>query len=159
MHGRVDVPSWATLMDARDRLLARHSQLRVVGAHLASIENDVRELGQRLERFPNLAVDTGGRLLDLALQEPRRVQEFFERYSDRILFGSDICLPRAHSEMAEDERLRSLALIRETYELELSFYTSSREVQIGQRWLRGTALSAAAQRRFFCDNAAAWLNL
>lgn len=159
MHGRTDVPSWEELLAARDRLLERHPRLRVVGAHLASIEHDLSELAARLERFPNLAVDSGGRLLDLALLEPSAVCSFFERFGDRILFGSDICLPRAHSEMSTDQRQRSLQEIRAAYALAEAFYGTDRVLECGRHTFRGLALPEPQTRRFFAENAKSWLNL
>jgi predicted TIM-barrel fold metal-dependent hydrolase len=159
MVGRSDVPSWESLLAARDRVLARHPRLTVVGAHLASIEHDVVELGERLDRFPNLAVDSGGRLLDLALQDPAKVRAFFERYSDRILFGSDICLPRAHSEMDAAQRQRSRNTIERAYELALAYYTTDAPLEAGRHRFRGVALAERERRRFFSANANTWLNL
>ena len=159
MHGRSDVPSWEALLSARDRLLARHPKLRAVGAHLASIEHDVSELAARLDRFPNLAVDTGGRLLDLALQDPGRVRSFFERYADRILFGSDICFSRAHSEMTAVEKQRSLGEMRQAYDLALAYYSTDRRLEHGRHAFRGIALSGAVRSQLFGKNAGAWLNL
>jgi predicted TIM-barrel fold metal-dependent hydrolase len=159
MHGRAGVPSWESLLFARDRVLARHPRLAVVGAHLASIEHDVVELGRRLDRFPNLAVDTGGRLLDLALQDPAKVRAFFERYSDRILYGSDICLPRAHSQMTHEDRRRSRAEIERAYALALAYYASGNPLQLGRHRFFGIALAERERRRLFSANATAWLNL
>ncbi|HVJ17726.1 MAG TPA: amidohydrolase family protein [Polyangiaceae bacterium] len=159
MVGRSDVPSWESLQGARDRVLARHPRLTVVGAHLGSIEHDLVELGRRLERFPNLAVDSGGRLLDLALQEPAAVRAFFERYSDRILFGSDICLPRAQSEMDSEERRRSRGEIERAYGIALDYFTSQRSLELGRHRFQGIALAERDQKRFFSANAHTWLNL
>jgi predicted TIM-barrel fold metal-dependent hydrolase len=159
MHGRAEVPSWEALLCARDRLLARHPELKVVGAHLGSIEHDLGELGRRLDRFPNLAVDTGGRLLDLALQDPSTVRAFFARYSQRILFGSDICLPRAHSEMDADEKRRSLSAIAEAYALAFAYFTSAEPLVVGRHSFRGVALPEKEARRLFGTNAQSWLGL
>jgi len=155
MFGKPEVPSWSELLDARDRVLARHPQMRVVGAHLGSIEHDVVELARRLARFPNFAVDTGGRLLDLALQDPARVRALFEQYPTRILFGSDICLPRAVSEMPSDEADRSLTEIAGVYQRELAFYCSTERVHIGERDFAGLGLSSILQHRLLHDNARA----
>lgn len=89
-YGRDEVPSHQRLMEARDAVVARHPTLRVVGAHLGSLEYDVDEIAPRFERYPNFAVDLSGRLLDLALQDAGKVRAFFARYADRILLGTDI---------------------------------------------------------------------
>jgi predicted TIM-barrel fold metal-dependent hydrolase len=157
MHGRSGVPSWESLLAARDRVLARYPRLRVIGAHLGSIEHDLSELGRRLDRFPNFAVDTGGRLLDLALQDAARVREFFEQHSERVLFGSDICLPRAHSEMAAEDRRRSRSEIERAYALAFDFYATERSLEAGRHRFRGIGLAERQLRRLFHDNARTWL--
>jgi len=159
MHGRSEAPSWEALLAARDRVLARHPKLRVVGAHLGSVEHDLVDLGRRLDRFPNLAVDTAGRLLDLAVQDPGKVRAFFKRYSDRILFGTDICLPRALSEMDADEKKRSLEQIAASYALAFAYYASRERLVAGRHTFHGIALAEAEKRRFFSSNAMTWLDL
>lgn len=153
MYGKSGMPSWAVLLGARDRLLARHPQLRVIGAHFGSIEHDVGELAKRLARFPNFAVDSGGRLLDVALQDRERVRAFFEAYSSRLLFGTDICLPRAHSEMAAQEVEQSAAEMAATYTRELDFYCTDRELVVAGRKLRGLDLAPRVQALFLRENA------
>ena len=48
--------SYNEMIRARDRVLARHPDLRVIGCHLGSMEFDVDEVARRLDRFPNFAV-------------------------------------------------------------------------------------------------------
>ncbi|MFW5814391.1 MAG: amidohydrolase family protein [Spirochaetota bacterium] len=86
--GRTDVPSHADLVAARDRVLAKHPELRVVGAHLGSLEYDVGEVAERLDRYPNFAVDISARLGDLMRQRASDVAEFLTRYADRVIFGT-----------------------------------------------------------------------
>ncbi|HXF62214.1 MAG TPA: amidohydrolase family protein, partial [Caldilineaceae bacterium] len=62
MYNRPDMPSHAELIAARDRVLEKHPNLRIVGAHLASLEYDVDEVAARLDRYPNFAVDMSARL-------------------------------------------------------------------------------------------------
>jgi predicted TIM-barrel fold metal-dependent hydrolase len=45
-----------------------------------------------LDRFPNTTVDTAARIGELGRQ-PRAARKFFEKYQDRILFGTD-AIPR-----------------------------------------------------------------
>ena len=46
MFGRTDSPSKDAILTARDRVLARHPGLRVVGCHLGSDEDDLKQLAQ-----------------------------------------------------------------------------------------------------------------
>jgi predicted TIM-barrel fold metal-dependent hydrolase len=156
MHGRTDFPSHEQLIAARDRVLEKHPGLRMVGAHLGSLEWDVAEVALRLDRFPNFAVDTGERLLDLALQDRDKVRAFFARYPDRVLFGTDIDLESPLSQMDEPSRRRTVDTMRQRYESELSFYRDPADVAFKGRVVRGLGLDAAVQPRFFHDNAVRW---
>ncbi|MDX9974360.1 MAG: amidohydrolase family protein [FCB group bacterium] len=87
--GRTDVPSHDELIARRDALVARYPYVRFVCCHLGSLEHDVDEVGAFLHRYPNAYVDTAARHNDFTLQDPAKVKAFFERYSHRILYGSD----------------------------------------------------------------------
>jgi predicted TIM-barrel fold metal-dependent hydrolase len=86
-HDR-DFPSLAELLAARDRVLARHPRTQFLGMHVAGLAEDLAEVGATMDRFPNLWVETGARINELGRQ-PRAARRFFERYQDRILFGTD----------------------------------------------------------------------
>jgi predicted TIM-barrel fold metal-dependent hydrolase len=45
-------------------------------------------VSENLDRFPNLSVEIAARIGELGRQ-PRAARKFFERYQDRILFGTD----------------------------------------------------------------------
>ena len=95
MYLHPEQPSHETLMAARDRVVAAHPGLRVVGAHLASLEWDVDVLAGFLDRYPNTVVDMAARMTQLqyqSLRDRERVRRFLIRYQDRILYGSDLSL-------------------------------------------------------------------
>jgi predicted TIM-barrel fold metal-dependent hydrolase len=153
MHGRGEFPSHAELILARDRVLERHPKLRVVGAHLGSLEYDVAELATRFQRFDNFSVDTAERLLDLSLQPPTRVRELFEAYPERVLYGSDLLFETAFSAMSETERLAALDEVRLRLEQERAYYAQPGLVLVRGKHLQGLGLSSHAQRCLFDDNA------
>src|SRR6185437_11513964 len=84
-----DVPSKATLLAARDQVLAQNPSLRVVGAHLGSLESHLDQLGKTLDTYPNLAVDLAARMKYLWITPHDTVLAFFLKYQDRILYGTD----------------------------------------------------------------------
>jgi hypothetical protein len=93
MYLHPDYPTHQQLIDARDRLLARHPDLRFVGAHLGSLEYDVDSLSKRLDRFPNMAVDVAERVCHLEYQSKtkrEKIRNFLIKYQDRIIYGSDL---------------------------------------------------------------------
>ena len=88
-------PSHAELMAVRDRFVAAHPQLRVVGAHMASLEYDVDVLAAFLDRFPQATVDLAARMSQVQYQsnaDRTKVRDFFIRYQDRLLYGTDLTL-------------------------------------------------------------------
>ncbi len=95
-----EMPHYWAQIDARDSLLAHHPGLRVVGAHLGSLEHDVDQLAARLERYPNFAVDLAARMPFIKVQDRDRVREFMLRYQDRVLYGTDLALAGGEAELA-----------------------------------------------------------
>jgi predicted TIM-barrel fold metal-dependent hydrolase len=83
-----DFPSKQDLLAHRNRVIARHPKTTFVGLHVANHPENLAEVGEWLERYPNLNVETGARLGELGRQ-PRAARSFFEKYQDRILFGTD----------------------------------------------------------------------
>jgi predicted TIM-barrel fold metal-dependent hydrolase len=93
MYLHPEQPSYATLMAARDRFVARHPKLNFIGAHMASLEWSVDVLGKFLDDHPNATVDLAARMSQVQYQSNRdygRVREFFIKYQDRILYGTDL---------------------------------------------------------------------
>lgn len=86
-HGR-DYPSDAELLAARDRLLARHPRTTFIGLHVGHASENLAAAAAALDRFPNLHVEIAARIGELGRQ-PRASQRFFDKYQDRILFGTD----------------------------------------------------------------------
>ncbi len=93
MYLHPECPSYEEQINARDRFLARHPEMRFVGAHLGSLEYDVDSLAKRLDRFPNMAVDMSERICHLQYQSNtnrERVRNFMIKYQDRLIYGSDL---------------------------------------------------------------------
>ncbi len=93
MYLHPEEPSYEMLMAARDRFVAFHPKLSFVGAHMASLEWSVDRLGVWLDRFPNANVDIAARMTqiqDQSNQDRRKVRDFFIKYQDRLMYGTDI---------------------------------------------------------------------
>jgi predicted TIM-barrel fold metal-dependent hydrolase len=86
-YGR-DFPSNAEILEARNRVFARHPKTQFIALHLGNFAEDLDNVSENLDRFPNMFVDTAARKGELGRQ-PRRARKFFDRYQDRILFGTD----------------------------------------------------------------------
>jgi hypothetical protein len=159
LYGKPGYPSHRELMDARDRVLAKHARLRVVGAHLGSLEHDVAEVARRLERYPNFAVDTSARLADLACQDRDVVRHFFVHYQDRILFGTDIVERVLQSSLSDQARGEALERLRTRYQAEFTYFESEGQVEVRGRTVRGLGLPQEVLTKLYSANACAWYGL
>ena len=83
-----DFPERRELMEARNRVIARHANTQFIGLHVGNSSEDLAYASECLDRYPNLSVEIGARIGELGRQ-PRTARRFFESYQDRILFGTD----------------------------------------------------------------------
>lgn len=81
-------PSKRELLDARNRVFARHPKTQFVALHVANHPEDLADVSQVLDRLPNVHVETAARINELGRQ-PRNSRKFFDKYQDRIMFGTD----------------------------------------------------------------------
>ncbi len=85
-YGR-DFPSNTELQEARLRVIARHPKTTFVCLHVADSENLGLVTGW-MDRYPNMWVDIAARIGELGRQ-PSAARRFFDRFQDRIVFGTD----------------------------------------------------------------------
>lgn len=86
-HGG-DFPKFDDLVAARMRVVARHPKTTFILAHFSDLPDDLKTLGEYLDKNPNAYVEFAGRIAELGRQ-PYTAREFFLKYQDRILFGTD----------------------------------------------------------------------
>lgn len=80
-------PSLEKLLEARNRVFVRHPNTTFVSLHMGWPEN-LDWVAHMLDEYPNVMVEFGAREAELGRQ-PRQTREFFVRYQDRIMFGTD----------------------------------------------------------------------
>jgi predicted TIM-barrel fold metal-dependent hydrolase len=83
------MPKWEDLIEQRDNIVRKHPKTTFIGAHFGSMTFELQALAERLDKFPNFHVECAARLRILGRLSPKAVRDFFERYQDRILFGTD----------------------------------------------------------------------
>jgi len=81
-------PSNAELLEARNRVIARHPKTRFIALHVGNFSENLANVSENLDRMPNMTVDIAARIGELGRQ-PRTARKFFDKYQDRILFGTD----------------------------------------------------------------------
>ena len=86
-HGH-DFPSNAELLEARNRVMSRHPKAQFIVLHVGNNAENLPYVGECMDRFPNMAVELGARVGELGRQ-PQMSRKFFEKYQDRIIFGTD----------------------------------------------------------------------
>jgi predicted TIM-barrel fold metal-dependent hydrolase len=80
-------PSLESLLEARNRVFAKHPNTTFISLHMGWPEN-LDWVEQMLKRYPNVYAEFGAREAELGRQ-PRRTRQLFLDYQDRILFGTD----------------------------------------------------------------------
>lgn len=87
MYLHPEYPTYDHQINARDRMLEKYPDLRLIGVHLGSLEWSVDELDKRLNKFPNIAVDIAARISGLqyqALTNWKDVRDFFIKYQEGL---------------------------------------------------------------------------
>jgi len=81
-------PSKEALLAQRDHMFAKHPHTQFVAVHFANWPENLDYVSSLLDKLPNVMVEFGAREAELGRQ-PRRAREFFLKYQDRIMFGTD----------------------------------------------------------------------
>jgi predicted TIM-barrel fold metal-dependent hydrolase len=156
-HGG-DFPGNEELQEARRRVIARHPGTRFVCAHAADAE-DLDYVAACLDAHPNMHIDIAARISELGRQ-PRAARRFFDRYQDRILFGTD-AIPRGFD---YPQQIFSAELYRIYYrfletEDEYFDYAPARVPPQGRWRIYGLGLPESILRKIYWENAARLLGL
>jgi predicted TIM-barrel fold metal-dependent hydrolase len=156
-HGR-DFPSDRELHEARNRVVERHPKTQFVVLHVGNSEN-LAYMSELLARHRNMHVETGARIGELGRQ-PRTARKFFEKYQDRILFGTD-AVPRGTDtpqQIFGDELYEIYYRFLET-EDEYLDYAPARKPPQGRWRIYGLGLPENILRKVYYQNAERLLKL
>ncbi|MGB0075683.1 MAG: amidohydrolase family protein [Terracidiphilus sp.] len=154
-----DFPSNAELLEARNRVIARHPRTQFIVLHVGNFAEDLVNVSQNLDRFPNMTVDIAARIGELGRQ-PRAAREFFERYQDRILFGTD-AVPHGDEfpqQLFGDKLYQIYYRFLET-EDEYFDYAPARIPPQGRWQISGVGLPNSVLRKVYQENAARLLGI
>lgn len=131
------------LLAAFDRVVGRHPGTTFIGAHVGCAAEDLALVGSMLDRHANLHVDISARISELGRQ-PYTSRQFFLRYADRILFGTDFGFDPA--------MYRIFYRFLET--MDESFDYSTNETPDQGRWqIHGIGLPDDVLRKVYAENA------
>lgn len=152
MYLHPDYPSYETLVQSRDNMLAKHPNLRMVGAHLGSLEWNVDELAKRLDRFPMFAVDMAARICHFQVQDRQKVKEFIEKYQDRLLYATDFGI---NNQNDLEEKKES---IKKEWRADWDYFSTSNELNSPNvnGSFQGLGLDGEVLRKIYTENALKW---
>jgi uncharacterized protein len=80
-------PSLQDVLEARNRMFAKHPHTTFVSLHMGWPEN-LPWVAKMLDEHPNVMVEFGAREAELGRQ-PRQTRALFLKYQDRVMFGTD----------------------------------------------------------------------
>jgi predicted TIM-barrel fold metal-dependent hydrolase len=85
--------SWQQLYDQFEHRVARNPKTIFIGVHFGNDPEDPANVARMLDKYPNLYLDTAARIPEIGRvdknHDAARLRAFFEKYQDRILFGTD----------------------------------------------------------------------
>ena len=83
------------MVEILERAVARHPKTTFIACHFANCCYDLSRLGQMFDKYPNLYADISARYAETAAI-PRFVGRFYERYQDRLVYGTDMGAQRGY---------------------------------------------------------------
>lgn len=142
-------------------VLDRYPDLKVIFAHFFFLSAQLPRLADYLDRYPNMMIDLtpGIEMYTNFAQNPQMVREFFLRYQDRIIFGTDIgakaLLATPEQGIEADESQGRIQLVRSFLEREGAFQLQSESGFLfgrGELAFEGIALPEPVLRKIYRDN-------
>ncbi len=151
MYKKPHPASKQAILQARDHILAGNPDLRVVGAHLGSMEADFGEIAQHLDKYPNFAVDLAARMPYVMKQPRDQIIAFITKYQDRLLYATDLGLsPNADPAAAVKEWER-------TYARDWRYFATTDTVETeSHENVKGLGLPDPVLKKLYHDNAIKW---
>lgn len=152
-----EFPSYDDQINARDHLLELHPDLKFIGCHLGSLEWNVDELAERLDKYPNFVVDMAARICHLQYQsakDRKRVRDFCIKYQDRLLYGTDLFDDGTNSEaMAKEDHATWIA--------DWQYLTTKDEMTspVFRSKFEGLHLPKEVVNKIYSENAIKWYKL
>lgn len=139
-----EFPTRDSLHAARNRVIARHPKTTFIAAHFGNDAEDLEQLSEWLDAYPNLVIEFSSRLNELGRQ-PYSSRAFFQKYQDRIMLGTDGPFP--------EERLRIYWRFLETFDEYFPYSEKSPPPQ-GDWRIDGLGLPPEILKKVYHANAA-----
>jgi predicted TIM-barrel fold metal-dependent hydrolase len=152
MYKKPGAYSKERLLKARDHILEMNPTLRVVGAHLGSMEANFDDLRARFDRYPNFAVDMSGRIPYFKMMPRDKAIAFITRYQDRLIYGTD----NDHEFYPADKAVQAESDWEEAYADQWRYLATNDTVEYQGKKVEGLALPLSILHKLYHDNALQW---
>ena len=149
--GKPDQYSFHELMEMQDNMIRKNPKTNFIVAHFGSYAENLDHVAQRLDQFPNMYIDIAARIAELG-RVPYSSREFFLKYSNRILYGTD-CTPT--NLKAHHKYFRFL----ETFDEYFEYQEEGEEPGQGRWRIYGIGLPDEVLKDVYYRNACKLLNL
>ena len=155
MYLHPEYPSYEDQINARDRMLEKHPDLKFIGAHLGSLEWSLEELANRLDKYPNMNVDLA-RMSNLnfhAKNNWQATRDFFVKYQDRLLYATDVQVRETDNPVEMNQRTHDSRMFH------WKFFTGDEMLRTGgiEGEFRGLKLPKVVVDKIYRGNAEALL--
>ena len=154
-----EIPSYETIINARDHWIEKNPNLKILCAHMGSMSHDVDMVAERLDKFPNIYVEPAARFGDLVSQDSKKVSAFYEKYQDRVFFGTDYGNSRNQNELNPEELAEEEQELDRNYGKLWTYLSTKDSVEIRNQKNIGLGLSKDILHKVYYQNAADFLKL
>lgn len=131
-YGNGEYPSKDTIEAEAVHVVEKHPRLRIIFAHFFFIADDLDKAAGYFERFPNLMFDItpGWEMFESFANRYDESREFFRKYADRIIFGTDTISDHWRTTVG------NLRRVMETDEYFVSFEENCHGLNLDEKTLR-----------------------
>lgn len=125
MYLHPEFPSYQAIIESRDNLLDSYPDLKIVGAHLGSMEWSIDLMSEHLDKYPNFALEMAARMRHLYLasyEDYDKVRGFFITYQDQLIYSTDL------SERPDSEAQQIRNRASNVWERDWEFFVTDHEM-------------------------------
>ena len=155
-YGKADIPSYERIIAARDARIAKHPEMTFVAFHLGSMSHDVGMVDSRLAIYPNMYAGVAGRVRFLTRQSSEKVRDFFIKYQDRLMYGTDLTIESwglRSTPQTPEESQRFKERLKKRYRSDWDYFTSMGRVDYDGHETQGLGLPKEVLEKFYYKNA------
>ena len=125
-------------------------------------------VAERLDRFPNFAVDTSLTIAHLMDQAREKVRSFFIKYQDQILYGADISgglvpspylvdMSKINDRLTAEGIEKAKTDLLNKYRSDFDYFATDQKIPRGEYSIKGLALPDDVLQKLFYENAVKWV--